>query len=66
MYTPYPRPPLVKFVVEDNDNAIKTQDLSLHSWIDMITWEMLMLGYEDWKGQVLKYKKRKTHKNTKL
>jgi hypothetical protein len=67
MYTPpHGHPHRVTFVVEDNDIEIKTQDLSLCSWIDLVTWEMLKLGYEDWKEQVLKYKKRKTHKKTKL
>ena len=54
MFAPYKS--LVKIVIEKGKGEnyeIKSHDISLHSWVDMITWDMLKSGFEEWKQQVL-------------
>ena len=56
MFMPYKS--LVKMVIERNQGVgknyeIKSHDLTLHSRVSVITWDMLKIGFEEWKKQVL-------------
>ena len=54
MFAPYKS--LVKIVIEKGvgkNYEIKSHDLTLHSRVSVITWDVLKIGFEEWKKQVL-------------
>jgi hypothetical protein len=42
-----------KYNVGKTNYEIKSHDLTLHSYVDSTIWDMLKMGFEEWRRQVL-------------